>query len=249
MARKDFIKYAEQYRTLARLADYEEKIHINKLTHILPQELRNSIVMLEVERRLPDQWDDYLELLLKAFKALHPDRTKGTIFGTGNGKGKEPDAMNVDTAKKTKGKGKKEANSQSAEKKFCSYCNKHNSRYKNTHNTANCRAKAKDEKSSPSKSSSSPSKDKKGGKQNRMQFKARVNEMQKQLEKLLEEGYDSSDSDPSPSTSTSKTARISTARIEEIPDDDSSSARMETASEGNDSDDESGKWPYSRTPW
>ncbi|KAF8656643.1 hypothetical protein AX16_002474, partial [Volvariella volvacea WC 439] len=207
LARKDFIKFAEQYRTLAHLANYEDKIHIDKLTLVIPQELRNAIVMYEVEGKLPINWDAYLELLLKAFKALHPDRTKGSIFGTGsnNEKGKDPNTMEVDSAKKTKGKGK-EVNSQTSEKKFCLYCNKNNSCYKNTHNTADCQSKPKDEKSSPSKSSSSPSKNKKGSKQNRTQFKARINELQKQFAELMEEGYNSSDSNASPSTSTKRTA-------------------------------------------
>ncbi|KAF8638642.1 hypothetical protein AX16_010470 [Volvariella volvacea WC 439] len=182
LARKDFIRFAEQYCTLARLADYEDKIYIDKLTLVIPQELYNAIIMYEVEGRLLNNWDEYLELLLKAFKALHPDRIKGFIFGTGssNRKRKDPNAMEIDSAKKNKGKGK-EVNSQSSEKKFCSHCNKNNPCYKNTHNTVDCQSKLKDEKSLPSKSSSSPSKDKKGGKQNHMQFKAHINELQKQF--------------------------------------------------------------------
>ncbi|KAF8638423.1 hypothetical protein AX16_010507 [Volvariella volvacea WC 439] len=139
LAKKDFIKFAEQYCTLAHLADYEDKIHIDKLTLVIPQELHNAIVIYEVEGKLPNNWDAYLELLLKAFKVLHPDCTKGSIFSTGsnNGRGKDSNAMKVDLAKKIKGKGK-EVNSQTSEKKFCSYCNKNNSHYKNTHNTADC---------------------------------------------------------------------------------------------------------------
>ncbi|KAF8644303.1 hypothetical protein AX16_008556 [Volvariella volvacea WC 439] len=168
LAKKDFIKFAEQYCTLARLADYEDKIHVDKLTLVIPQEFCNAIVMYKVEGRLPNNWDAYLKLLLKAFKTLHSNHTKGSIFGTGssNGKGKDPNAMEVDLAKKTKGKGKE------------------------------------NEKSLPSKSLSSPSKDKKGDKQNCTQFKAHINKLQKQFTKLMEEGYDLSNSNAGPLTST-----------------------------------------------
>ncbi|THU76158.1 hypothetical protein K435DRAFT_903017 [Dendrothele bispora CBS 962.96] len=45
LASKDFIKYAEQYRTLARILDYRDGLHIDKLHDVIPQELRNSLVM------------------------------------------------------------------------------------------------------------------------------------------------------------------------------------------------------------
>ncbi|KAF8652825.1 hypothetical protein AX16_004148 [Volvariella volvacea WC 439] len=242
LAKKDFIKFVEQYHTLVHFADYEDKIYIDKLTLVISQELHNAIIMYEIEGKLPNNWDAYLKLLLKAFKALHPDCTKGSIFGTGssNEKEKDPNTMEVDSAKKTKGK---EVNSQTFEKKFCSYCNKNNPCYKNIHNTANCQFKPKDKKSLLSKSLSSPSKDKKNSKQNHMQFKAHINELQKQFAELMKEGYDLSDSDAGLSTSTKRTASISIVRIIKISDKDFLFAKMEATPESNDLGDESDKWP------
>ncbi|KAJ3752043.1 hypothetical protein EV360DRAFT_75707 [Lentinula raphanica] len=108
LASKDFIKYAEQYRTLARIVDYQDSIHIDKLCDVISQELRNALVVLEISGKTPTKWEDYLELLLLSYKALHPEKIRSVIFGTGNnakGNGShEPDAMEIDAAKKSKGK-------------------------------------------------------------------------------------------------------------------------------------------------
>ena len=39
LARKNFVKYVEQYRTLARIVNYSNKVHINKMKEVIPDEL------------------------------------------------------------------------------------------------------------------------------------------------------------------------------------------------------------------
>ncbi|OBZ66591.1 hypothetical protein A0H81_13439 [Grifola frondosa] len=110
LAKKDFIKYAEQYRTLARLVEYQDKIHIDKLRNVIPTELCNSLVMLDIAGKMPTKWEKYLELLLRTYKALHPEKTKTKIFKDNEGKGnlnsnsngKDPNVMEIDGAKKSK---------------------------------------------------------------------------------------------------------------------------------------------------
>ncbi|THU90303.1 hypothetical protein K435DRAFT_912297 [Dendrothele bispora CBS 962.96] len=142
LASKDFIKYAEQYRTLARILDYQDGLHIDKLRDVIPQELRNSLVMYEVSDTMPTNWEDYLELLLKAYKALHPEKAKSVIFGNGKkGNNSDPNAMEIDEAKKEKNKGKNtQANSQETNKKrYCQICAGKGYKTKSTtHNTNDC---------------------------------------------------------------------------------------------------------------
>ncbi|KAK7452104.1 hypothetical protein VKT23_012209 [Stygiomarasmius scandens] len=109
LASKDFIKYAEQYRTLACIVEYEDKLHVDKLSDVIPQEFRNSLVMIKVTGKLPEKWDDFLELLLETYKALHPEKSKNHIFGNKKGSEPDPNAMQIDQANKNKGKNKEQA--------------------------------------------------------------------------------------------------------------------------------------------
>jgi len=81
LAKKNFVKYAEQYRTLARIVNYSDEVHIDKMKEVIPDELRNTLVIYEITNQCPKTWDDYLKLLMQAYKALHPDKTQGAIFG------------------------------------------------------------------------------------------------------------------------------------------------------------------------
>ena len=62
-----------------------------------------------VPLQYPKTWDDYLKLLMQAYKALHPDKAQSTIFGpeanieTSGGK-KNPDVMEIDEIQKKEGK-------------------------------------------------------------------------------------------------------------------------------------------------
>ncbi|KAK7464682.1 hypothetical protein VKT23_005889 [Stygiomarasmius scandens] len=195
LASKDFIKYAEQYRTLARIVEYEDKLHVDKLSDVIPQELRNSLVMVKVAGKLPEKWDDFLELLLETYKALHPEKSKNHIFGNKKGSEPDPNAMQIDQANKNKGKNKEQANNTNAKRdKYCHICagKGHKSKAK-THNTSDCYDKPGNEnkrpapKASASTSTAPPAgQGNKGGQQaqgsNRGGFKARLLEFLQELE-------------------------------------------------------------------
>ena len=68
LARKNFVKYAERYRTLARIVNYSDEVHINKMKKVIPNELRNTLVIYEITNQSPKTWNDYLKLLMQAYK-------------------------------------------------------------------------------------------------------------------------------------------------------------------------------------
>jgi len=109
LARKNFVKYTERYRTLARIVNYSDEVHIDKIKEVISNELRNVLVIYEIINQSPKTWNDYLKLLMQAYKALHPDKTQGAIFGPEaigekSGGKKDPDAMEIDEIQKKKGK-------------------------------------------------------------------------------------------------------------------------------------------------
>jgi len=110
LAKKNFVKYVERYRTLARIVNYTDEVHINKLKEVVPDELRNMPVMYKITNQTPKSWDDYIKLLMSAYKVLHPDKTQDTIFSSDSnveksGGGKmDLDAMEIDEVKKKKGR-------------------------------------------------------------------------------------------------------------------------------------------------
>jgi len=66
--------------------------------------------MYEITNQTPKNWDDYIKLLMSAYKALHPDKTQGTIFGSdGNveknrGGKRNSYTIEINEVKKNKGK-------------------------------------------------------------------------------------------------------------------------------------------------
>jgi len=101
LARKNFVKYVERYRTLARIVNYSDEVHINKIKEVIPDELRNALVIYEITNQSPKTWDNYLKLLMQAYKALYLDKTQDAIFGPEaigeKSKGKKDlDAMEID---------------------------------------------------------------------------------------------------------------------------------------------------------
>ena len=101
LARKNFVKYAEWYRTLARIVNYSNEIHIDKMKEVIPDELWNALVIYEITNQSPKTWDNYLKLLMQAYKALYLNKTQGAIFGPEaigekSGGKKDPDAMEID---------------------------------------------------------------------------------------------------------------------------------------------------------
>ena len=109
LARKNFVKYTEWYRTLAGIVNYSDKVCIDKIKKIISDELQNALVIYKITNQSPKTWDDYLKLLMQAYKALHLDKAQGTIFGLkaigekSRGK-KDLDAMEINEIQKKEGK-------------------------------------------------------------------------------------------------------------------------------------------------
>ena len=53
LARKNFVKYAEQYRTLARIVNYSDEVYIDKIKEVIPDELWNALVIYEITNQSP----------------------------------------------------------------------------------------------------------------------------------------------------------------------------------------------------
>jgi len=53
LAKKNFVKYAEWYRTLARIVNYSDEVHINKMKEVIPNELQNALVICEITNQSP----------------------------------------------------------------------------------------------------------------------------------------------------------------------------------------------------
>ena len=109
LAKKNFVKYIEQYKTLARIVNYSNKVHIDKIKEVILDKLQNALVIYKITNQSPKTWDDYLKLLMQAYKALHLDKAQGAIFspeaiGEKSGRKKDPDAMEIDEIQKKEGK-------------------------------------------------------------------------------------------------------------------------------------------------
>ena len=53
LARKNFVKYTEQYRMLARIVNYSNKVHINKIEEVILDKLQNALVIYEITNQSP----------------------------------------------------------------------------------------------------------------------------------------------------------------------------------------------------
>jgi len=74
LAKKNFIKYAKRYRTLARIVNYSDEVHIGKIKEVIPDKLWNVLVIYKITNQSPKTWNDYLKLLMQAYKALYLDK-------------------------------------------------------------------------------------------------------------------------------------------------------------------------------
>ena len=74
LVKKNFVKYAKRYRMLTRIVNYSDKVHINKMKEVIPNELWNMLVIYEITNQSPKTWDNYLKLLMQAYKALYLDK-------------------------------------------------------------------------------------------------------------------------------------------------------------------------------
>ncbi|KAJ3577041.1 hypothetical protein NP233_g61 [Leucocoprinus birnbaumii] len=211
LAKKNFIKYVEHYRTLARIVNYTDEVHIDKLREVVPEELRHALVFYELKNEVPKDWDSYIKLLMNAYKALHPEKTQAVIFGNASGSGnKDPEAMEIDQAKKKKNK---EVNSQEKVQKYCQICAGKGYKSKSkSHNTTDCYDKPGNEGKRPQKPAASSSSNKPipSGSSNSINkgksFKSRLLEMLSNI------------NDDDDSETPSDVIDINSATIEEIPD-------------------------------
>jgi len=170
---------------LARIVNYNDEVHIDKMKEVIPNKLQNALVIYEITNKSPKTWDDYLKLLMQAYKALHPDKAQGAIFGPEangekSGGKKDPDAMEIDEIQKKEGKNLQ----------YCQICAGKGFKNKaKSHNTVDCYDKPSNEDKRPHKTSSQklslpgPSKNK------NQSFRAR-------LMKLLEEESGNPESPP-----------------------------------------------------
>ena len=223
LAKKDFVKYAEQYRTLARAVEYDNQIHIDKLRAVQPQDMRQALVAFEISGDINNfKWDEYLELLLKTHKAMHPDKAKGIIFGNGNGNGngsngnnkptRGPNDMDIDNVTKKANK-EQQANSTEKKKRHCQICAAKGKTYAaRSHNTEDCYEYPGNEGKRPApRQVSTPASGSGSGSGNRAQvpkkktFKARLMEILNELQ----------DDEDGPETS-SGTISINTASVGSI---------------------------------
>ena len=79
------------------------------MKEIIPDELWNVLVIYEITNQSPKTWNDYLKLLMQAYKVLHLDKAQGAIFSPeairekSRGK-KDLDAMEIDEIQRKEGK-------------------------------------------------------------------------------------------------------------------------------------------------
>ena len=79
------------------------------MKEVIPDELQNALIIYEITNQCLKTQDDYLKLLIQAYKALYPNKAQDAIFGPEanvekSGEKKNPDAIEIDEIQKKKGK-------------------------------------------------------------------------------------------------------------------------------------------------
>ena len=59
---------------LARIVNYSNKVHIDKIKEIISDKLQNALVIYKITNQSPKTWNDYLKLLMQVYKTLHLDK-------------------------------------------------------------------------------------------------------------------------------------------------------------------------------
>ena len=224
LAKKDFLKYAEQYQTLASLVEYPNELHIDKLKAVVPAELRNVLVGAKLMGKIPTEWKKYLEMQVEAYKQIHPDKVRSSIFGngktaTGNnnggGKAKDPNDMEIDNANRSN-----DDKPSQPKQKFCQICSNKGFKAKSrTHNTNDCYDKPGNEGKRPApKPSTSTPVDRKASGSGTRQFGAKRN-FKARVIRLLEELKELPDQDDEDSDSPAEEITVNTAQLDEDGDD------------------------------
>ena len=110
LAKKNFVKYVEKYQTLARIINYTDEVHIDKLKEVIPDKLWNVLIIYEITNQTSKNWDDYIQLFISVYKTLYPDKTQGVIFSSDSNversgeEKKDLDVIKIDKVKKKKEK-------------------------------------------------------------------------------------------------------------------------------------------------
>ncbi|THU92760.1 hypothetical protein K435DRAFT_623858, partial [Dendrothele bispora CBS 962.96] len=76
-AEKDFLTYAEEFRTLAGIAEYSDEHLIDILKNVVNRDMK---VGMSVRERILTEWNNYLETLIDIYKVLYPERGGASIF-------------------------------------------------------------------------------------------------------------------------------------------------------------------------
>jgi len=120
------------------------------MKEVIPDKLQNALVIYEITNQCPKTWDDYLKLLMQAYKALHLDKAQGTIFrpeaNVEKSRGKKDlDTMEINEIQKKEGKNLR----------YYQICAGKGFKNKaKTHNTIDCYDKPGNEDKHPYKTSS-----------------------------------------------------------------------------------------------
>ncbi|KAI0683674.1 hypothetical protein C8T65DRAFT_594866 [Cerioporus squamosus] len=215
LAAKDFIKYAERFRTLGRLSGYNDELLIDKLREVVSHDMRIALVG-KGGSNVPKKWTEFLDMLLDFYRELNPEKTRGTVFSKSSSDNSGHTPMDIDSAEKSKVKGKKgkQANSATTDKKqrFCHICKK------NSHNTEDCYRLAENADKKPKPQTQSKGNNQQAG-GNGMTPSKNFNTKKTRVVEV--EVTDDEDDSPKPSAS------ISTARIEQEDVDDKSTLTEE----------------------
>jgi len=67
------------------------------MKEVIPNKLRNTLVIYEITNQSPKTWDNYLKLLMQVYKALYLDLAQGAIFGLEANREKSGGKKNLDT--------------------------------------------------------------------------------------------------------------------------------------------------------
>ena len=69
---------------MARIVNYSNEVHIDKMKEVIPNELQNALIIYEITNQCPKTWDNYLKLLMQAYKALYLDKAQDAIITNGH---------------------------------------------------------------------------------------------------------------------------------------------------------------------
>lgn len=72
LVHKNFVKYAEKFRTLGHISGYEDSLLINKLSIVVEKDMCLALIGYKSGNNIPTKWGEYLDLLLEIFKGVRP---------------------------------------------------------------------------------------------------------------------------------------------------------------------------------